>query len=58
MADDALIERLDRTIDDLLARRNATAALTDPELAPLALLAAELRHMPSAAFRAQLLAHL
>jgi uncharacterized glyoxalase superfamily protein PhnB len=58
MADDALIERLDRTIDALLARRDATAALTDPELAPLALLAAELRHMPSAAFRAQLLAHL
>src|SRR5262245_21007340 len=58
MADDALIERLDRTIDALLARRDATFALTDPELAPLALLAGELRHMPSAAFRAWLLAHL
>jgi len=58
MADDALIERLDRTIDALLARRDATFALTDPELAPLAVLAAELRHVPSAAFRARLLATL
>ena len=58
MADDALIERLDRTIDALLARRDATFALADPELAPLAVLAAELRHLPSAAFRARLLATL
>jgi PhnB protein len=58
MTDDALVERLDRAIDALLAGRDATFALTDPELAPLALLAAELRHMPSAAFRARLLAHL
>ena len=51
MADDVLIDRLDLTIDLLLARRDATAALTDPELAPLAVLAAELRHVPSTAFR-------
>jgi uncharacterized glyoxalase superfamily protein PhnB len=58
MADDVLIDRLDRTIDALLARGDATAALTDPELAPLARLAAELRHLPGRAFRARLLANL
>lgn len=58
MADDVLIDRLDLTIDLLLARRDATAALTDPELAPLAVLAAELRHVPSTAFRDRLRAHL
>ena len=58
MADDALVDRLDRTIDDVLARRDASAALSDPELAPLAVLAAQLRHAPSPAFRARLLAQL
>ena len=58
MADEALVDRLDQTIDLLLARRDATAALKDPELAPLAVLAAELRHVPSTAFRARLRAHL
>jgi uncharacterized glyoxalase superfamily protein PhnB len=58
MADDSLVDRLDQTIDALLARRDATAALSDPELAPLAVLAAQLRHAPSAAFRARLLANL
>ncbi len=51
---DALVDRLDHTIDLVLARRDATAALKDPELAPLAVLAAELRHVPSTAFRARL----
>jgi len=58
MADEPLVERLDRTIDAVLARRDATFALSDPELAPLAVLAAELRHAPSPAFRARLLARL
>lgn len=58
MADDTLIERLNQTIDDLLARRDATAALKDPELAPLAVLAAELRHAPASAFHARLRAQL
>jgi uncharacterized glyoxalase superfamily protein PhnB len=58
MADEALIDRLDRTIDALLARRDATAALSDSELAPLARLAAELRYVPGSAFRARLRAHL
>jgi uncharacterized glyoxalase superfamily protein PhnB len=58
MADEALVDRLDRTIDAVLARQDASAALTDPELAPLAVLAAQLRHAPSPAFHARLLAHL
>jgi uncharacterized glyoxalase superfamily protein PhnB len=58
MADDALIDRLDLTIDTLLERGDATAALNDPELAPLVRVAAELRHVPGSAFRARLLANL
>jgi PhnB protein len=58
MADEALIDRLDQTIDLLLARRDATAALRDPELAPLAVLAAELRHVPRGAFQDRLRARL
>ncbi len=58
MADEPLVDRLDRTIDALIARRDATAALNDPEIAPLAVLAAQLRHAPSTAFRARLLANL
>ena len=58
MADESLVERLDRTIDDVLGRRDASAALRDPELAPLAVIAAHLRHAPSPAFRARLLAQL
>ena len=37
---DALVDRLDRTIDLLLDGRDATAALADAELSPLAVLAA------------------
>ena len=55
---EALTERLDRTIDLVLARRDATAALADAELAPLAVLANELRSCPSAAFKARLRANL
>ena len=58
MADEPLIDRLDRTIEDVLGRRDASAALSDPELAPLAVIAAQLRHAPSPAFRARLLAQL
>lgn len=58
MADETLVDRLDQTIDALLARGDATAALRDPELAPLARVAAELRHAPGSAFRARLLANL
>ena len=55
---EALTERLDQTIDLVLARRDATAALADAELAPLAVLANELRFCPSPAFKARLRANL
>ena len=58
MADEALVDRLDQTIDALLARRDATFALNEPELARLAVVAAQLRHAPGAAFRERLLANL
>src|SRR5438128_1353737 len=41
-----------------VARRDATAALRDPELAPLARIAADLRHYPSPEFKASLRAQL
>jgi len=55
---DALSGRLDQVVDTILARGDATAALGDAELAPLARLAAELRHYPSPAFTARLKATL
>src|SRR5262245_10739476 len=55
---DALIERLDQTIELILSGRDATAALADAELAPLAVMAAELRSYPSPAFKARLRARL
>src|SRR5215831_15669822 len=55
---EALIDRLDRTIEVILARGDATAALADAELAPLARLANDLRSGPSATFKAQLRAKL
>jgi uncharacterized glyoxalase superfamily protein PhnB len=55
---DALVDRLDQTIDRILARRVASAALAVPELAPLAVLANELKHCPSAAFQSRLRAAL
>ena len=58
MADRNLADRLDATIEALLARGNATAALGDAELAPLARIAVDLRHVPSAAFKERLRANL
>src|SRR5262245_19566837 len=55
---EALIDRLDQTIDVMLARGDATAALADAELAPLARLANDLRSCPRAAFKARLRATL
>jgi uncharacterized glyoxalase superfamily protein PhnB len=55
---DALSGRLDRVVDTILARGDATAALRDEELAPLVRLAAELRHYPDPGFTARLRATL
>src|SRR5262245_50254225 len=58
MADRPLADRLDAAVDAIVAREDATGALRDPELAPLARVAAELRHYPSPDFKARLRAQL
>ena len=54
MAERALADRLDEIIDAIVARGDATAALRDPEMAPLARVAADLRHYPSPEFKLRL----
>lgn len=58
MAEGALVDRLDQTVDVILKRGDATAALRDPELAPLARVAGDLRHYPGPEFKARLRARL
>ena len=58
MAERALSGRLDRMVDTILARGDATAALQDPELAPFAGLVVEMRHYPNPRFTARLKARL
>jgi PhnB protein len=58
MADQLLPDRLDEVIDALVARGDASGALRDAELAPLARVAADLRHYPSREFTARLRAQL
>jgi PhnB protein len=58
MADQLLPDRLDEVIDALVARGDASAALRDPDLAPLARVAADLRHYPNRDFTARLRARL
>ena len=55
---DELADRLDGAIDAVVARGDATAALRDPQLAALVRIAADLRHYPSANFKARLRAQL
>jgi uncharacterized glyoxalase superfamily protein PhnB len=58
MAERPLSDRLDETIDAILDRRDATAALRDAEVAPLARIALDLRHYPDADFKSRLRTHL
>lgn len=58
MAERDLADRLDETIDAIVARANATAALREGDLAPLARIAADLRHYPRPEFKARLRAQL
>jgi hypothetical protein len=58
MADQPLIDRLDGVIDVLVARGDASGALHDQKLAPLARLAADLRHYPDRGFTTRLRARL
>jgi uncharacterized glyoxalase superfamily protein PhnB len=55
---DELIEQLDDAIETIVARGDATAALRNPELAPLVRIAADLRYYPRAGFKARLRAQL
>jgi uncharacterized glyoxalase superfamily protein PhnB len=54
MADRPLADRLDAAVDAIVGRADATGSLSDPELAPLVRMAAELRHYPSPDFKARL----
>lgn len=54
MAERPLADRLDDAVDAIVGRGDATGALRDPELAPLARLAADLRHYPSPDFKSRL----
>jgi len=58
MADERLTDRLDRIINALVAGGDATAALRDAEAAPLARVAADLRHYPRREFTTELRAQL
>jgi len=58
MAEQPLPDRLDAVVDTLVARGDASEALRDAELAPLARIAADLRHYPSRDFTARLRARL
>jgi uncharacterized glyoxalase superfamily protein PhnB len=58
MADRPLTDRLDGVIDALIARGDASGSLRDQELAPLARVAADLRHYPNRDFTARLRAQL
>jgi PhnB protein len=58
MAERPLADRLDETVDAILRRGDATAALRDRELAPLVRVAADLRHYPSQDFKRKLRAQL
>ena len=58
MAERPLADRLDDAVDAIVKRADATATLRDSELAPLARVAADLRHYPSPDFKARLRAQL
>ena len=58
MSKAALSDRVDQIVDTIVKRGDATAALKDPKLAPLAKLAADLRHYPRPEFKARLRANL
>ena len=58
MADQPLSDRLNGVIDALVAYDDASGSLRDTELAPLARVAADLRHYPNRDFTARLRAQL
>jgi uncharacterized glyoxalase superfamily protein PhnB len=58
MTERPLDDRLNDLVDLIVARGDATAALRDPVLAPLARIAADLRQYPRPAFKSRLRTHL
>src|SRR5215471_7979694 len=58
MAEHALADRVNAIVDRIVAREDASAALRDPEVAPFARIAVELRHYPAPDFKARLRATL
>jgi PhnB protein len=58
MAERALADRVNEIVDLIVSRGDATGALRDPEMAPLARIAAELRHCATPDFKARLRASL
>jgi TonB family protein len=58
MASPALIEQLDLAIDALMAKPERALPHVDPAVMPLLMIAAELRSLPRASFKAQLKANL
>lgn len=58
MAERTFADRLDEIVARILSRGDATAALDDPELAPLARMGADLCHYPSPDWKARLRAQL
>lgn len=58
MAEHALADRVNAIVDHIVAREDASAALRDPEVAPFARIAVELRHYPAPDFKARLRATL
>src|SRR3954451_14842298 len=58
MASPALIEQLDTAIDCLMAKPERSLPALDASVVPLLTLAAELRNLPRASFKAQLKADL
>jgi PhnB protein len=58
MAEHALADRVNEIVDRIVARGDASAALQDPEVAPLARIAAELRHYANPDFKARLQAEI
>jgi PhnB protein len=58
MTERTLVDRVDQVVDALLRGGDASAALTDPELAPFARVAAEMRHYAGPEFKRRLRARL
>ena len=53
-AEQKRIEQLDQALDTMLARNDGRVSKTEKEIEPLVRIAADLRNLPSASFKARL----